>query len=101
MHFCVIGRDGTDQEAAVRRNAARPAHRESAAQLERDGHLICGGAIVNEKGNSVGSVLLMDFATEEEFEDWLNNEPFVTQGVWKTVEKEKFRITVAQSLPEE
>lgn len=98
MHFCVIGYDGTDSEAAERRDAARPLHRSSAAKLEAEKHLICGGAIVNSEGKSVGSVLLMDFPTREDFNNWYDNEPFVKMGVWKKISVEDFKITVAQPL---
>ena len=99
MQFCLITYDGTDAEAPDRRNAARPAHRASAAALEREGHLICGGGILNEQGESIGSVMMMNFDTQEEFDRYLAEEPFLTMGVWKKVETLPFRITVAQPMP--
>lgn len=99
MQFCVIGYDGTDPHALDRRNAARPAHRASALQLEAQGHLICGGGVLGEDGESVGSVMMMNFESREELDAWLEREPFVTQGVWERVEVKPMRITIAQSLP--
>lgn len=98
MHFCVIGYDGTDRKAAERRDAARPLHRKLAAKLEAEKHLICGGAIVNFEGKSIGSVLLMDFPSKEEFNNWYSKEPFVKMGVWTRISVEEFKITVAQPL---
>ena len=85
MQFCVITYDGTDAEAPARRNAARPAHRAGAAALEQEGHLICGGGILNEEGESIGSIMMMNFDTQEEFDAYMESEPFLTMGVWKKV----------------
>lgn len=100
MQYCVITYDGTDAAAPDRRNAARPAHRASAAELEKNGHLICGGGILNDAGESIGSVMMMNFDTQEEFDQWFQHEPFITMGVWERVEVKPFRITVAQSMPQ-
>ena len=99
MQFCVITYDGTDAEAPARRNAARPAHRAGAAALEQEGHLICGGGILNEEGESIGSIMMMNFDTQEEFDAYMESEPFLTMGVWKKVQVLPFRITVAQPMP--
>ena len=99
MQYCVITYDGTDAEAPARRNVARPAHRASAAKLEAEGKLICGGGILNDAGESIGSVMMMNFDSQEEFETWKANEPFITMGVWEKVEIKPFRITVAQPVP--
>lgn len=100
MQWCVITYDGTDEGALDRRNAARPFHRAEAAALEKNGNLICGGGIRDESGESIGSVMMMNFDTQEEFNHWYATEPFITMGVWKKIEVLPFRITVAQSMPE-
>ena len=34
----------------------------------------------------IGSVMVMQFETEEELEPWKQNEPYITQKIWETVE---------------
>ena len=99
MQWCVITYDGTDDQALDRRNAARPFHRAEAAELEKNGHLICGGGIRNAEDESIGSVMMLNFDTQEEFDEWYATEPFITMGVWKKIEVLPFKITVAQSMP--
>jgi uncharacterized protein YciI len=86
MQFIVIGLDGTDSEAINRRLAARPAHIELGNQLLASGNMWYGAALWNESGQMKGSMLVMDFASEDELQDWLAKEPYVTQDVWRTIE---------------
>lgn len=82
MQFIVIGRDGSDPS---KRQAQRPAHLEGAKKLKEDGHLLYAAALV-ENGQMKGSVMVMEFASREALEAWRKTEPYVTGGVWETVE---------------
>lgn len=83
MHYLVIGRDGKD--AADRRQANRPAHLASVEQLKEEGKILYAVAMI-EQGKMVGSVMVMNFATEAELESWKSSEPYISGEVWESVE---------------
>ena len=84
--------DFTDPEALDRRMAARPAHLEGARKLKQSGNFLIGGAILSPEGKMIGSSLFMQFATEAELQQWLNEEPYVTGKVWDKIEIKPFRV---------
>ena len=86
MQFVVIGKDGKDSEAMSRRLAARPAHIALGDKLLESGNMWYGAALLDEAGRMIGSMLLMDFASEEELHKWLALEPYVTGKVWESIE---------------
>lgn len=83
MRFVVIARDGSDPEAKDRRAAVRPAHLERTAPYVESGQVLLGGAILDETGDMVGSVMLTDFPTREEGDEWLAGDPYASGGVWQ------------------
>src|SRR5579875_213251 len=91
MQWLIIARDGTDPEAPERRQRARPAHLEGAARLQADGHLLMGGAILDDSGRMIGSAAVADFSTREELDEWLRTDPYVTGGVWQQIEVIPYR----------
>jgi hypothetical protein len=101
MRYAVIARDGTDAEAKARRLAVRPAHLERVAPFVERGRVLIGGAILDDAGDMVGSVLLTDFASREEVEAWVAEDPYVTGGVWKEIEVLDFRPAVGAWLSED
>lgn len=40
----------------------------------------------------IGSMLLMDFSSEDELHNWLNKEPYVVGEVWKKLEVQKCNV---------
>ena len=86
MQFLVIGLDGIDPDAKARRLAARPHHIQLGYELLQSGNLWYGAALLDEAGNMSGSMYFVDFKNEEELKEWLAREPYVTGGVWKTVD---------------
>jgi hypothetical protein len=40
----------------------------------------------------IGSVAIMDFPSEKELQAWLKREPYVTGGVWKSIEVIKCNV---------
>jgi hypothetical protein len=91
MTFLVLAYDGVDAGAPARRAAARPAHLASTRVLRGAGHFLDGGAILNDGGEMVGSMLLMEFANRAEFDDWLAADAYTVGGVWKDVTVRPFR----------
>src|SRR5882672_7270079 len=91
MLFLILGRDGADSEAQGRRQTHRPAHLARGSLLKERGDLVYGGAMLDEDGNMIGSVMVVKFPSREKIEDWLKDEPFIKGGVWKNVEVRPFR----------
>ena len=94
MQFLVTAYDGTDDQAQDRRSAARPAHLEGAKLLKESGNIIVGGAILNDQDEMIGSTLCVEFESREALDEWLNNDPYVTGGVWQDITVQPIRLAV-------
>jgi uncharacterized protein len=94
--YVIIAHDGIDAEASERRKKIRPLHLAGAKILKEKNQFITGGAILDENGQMTGSVMIVQFETEEEFQEWYNNEPYIKEGVWQTIEVKPFRVAVVQ-----
>ena len=100
MQFLVVARDGSDEDAIERRQRTRPTHLASIAPLVEGGNILVGGAIPNEAGDMVGSMLLVEFPDRSGVDAWLEADPYVTDGVWREVEVTPFRTAVGAWQPE-
>ena len=94
MQFLITAYDGTDSEAQARRNAARPAHIDGAKSLLAGGHVLIGGAIMNDDDEMIGSSLVVEFESRNELDQWLQNDPYVTFNVWQDITVQAFRTAV-------
>lgn len=92
MQFLVIGHDGTDGDALDRRMAARPAHVALGDRMRASGQMICGAAILDDDGKMIGSVLICEFESRADLDKWLENEPYVTGDVWKTIDIQPCKV---------
>ncbi|GAB3903850.1 YciI family protein [Mucilaginibacter boryungensis] len=92
--YLITAYDFTDAEALNRRMAVRPHHLDAARELKFQDHFILGGAILNDEGHMIGSTMIMQFENEEQLEAWKQNEPYITQGVWETVDVKPFKVAV-------
>jgi uncharacterized protein YciI len=99
MQWLVIARDGTDPEAAERRLRSRPAHLENAARLQAAGHLLMGGALLDDAGRMVGSAAVAQFETRAELDEWLRTDPYVTGGVWRDIQVMPYRVAPHFATP--
>lgn len=86
MQFVILGYDGTDAEAPARRSAARDAHLAGLSDLKNSGHILYGAALLDKDEKMIGSMIVCEFSSKEELNQWLEKEPYVLSGVWKTVE---------------
>jgi uncharacterized protein YciI len=88
MHFMVTGYDGSDEGAAARRQAARPAHLEYAAKLTAQGQLPYAFALLSDDAEKkmVGSVMILNLPSRTEVDQYLAAEPYVQQKVWVRME---------------
>jgi uncharacterized protein YciI len=90
--YLVTAYDYTDTEALQRRMNVRPHHLDGARDLRASGNYVLGGAILNEEGKMIGSVMIMQFETEEALEAWKQSEPYITQKIWESVDVKPFRV---------
>lgn len=82
MEFLIVAYDGKDAEALDRRLSVREKHLRYARLMKEKGHLIEGGAILNDEGQMIGSTLLVRFDSRKELDQWLNNDPYKLGNVW-------------------
>ena len=99
MQWLIVARDGTDEEAPARRVAARAAHLENAAQLQAKGHLLVGGALLDEEGRMIGSACVAQFETRAELEAWLRSDPYITGNVWQDIQIMPYRVAPHYAFP--
>lgn len=90
--YLVTAYDYTDTEALQRRMNVRPHHLDAAKDLKANGNYVLGGAILNEDGKMIGSVMILQFETDEALEAWKQNEPYVTQKIWESVDVKPFKV---------
>ena len=82
-----------------RRRRTRPTHLGSIQPLVDRGNVLVGGAILDDIGDMVGSMLLVDFPDRGDLDAWLAADPYVTEGVWREVEVTPFRSAVGAWQP--
>jgi hypothetical protein len=86
MEFVIIAYDGKDEAALERRTSVREEHLKGAAKMFEEGKLIFASALLDENEKMNGSIMFVDFPSEEAVkEEWLKNEPYVTGKVWEKV----------------
>lgn len=89
--YLITAYDYTDAGALERRMQVRSSHLEGAHQLRQTGNLLFGGAILNDDGQMIGSMMVMQFESLETLNAWKEQEPYITRGVWEKVEIKPFR----------
>jgi hypothetical protein len=90
--YLITGYDYTDDGALKRRMDVRPHHLDGARELKSNGNYVIGGAILNDEGKMIGSVMILQFETEEELQAWQQSEPYITQKIWETVDIKPYRV---------
>ncbi|RXJ99685.1 hypothetical protein CRU98_06565 [Arcobacter sp. CECT 8986] len=95
MQYLVIAYD--NENALDKRLEVRDAHVEGAKKLMNEGKIINAGALI-EEDQMVGSTLFVDFENDDELNEWLENEPYVVNGVWNM---EEFQIVPVKLLPKD
>ena len=85
MQFIIIAHDYKDS-GLERRLKMRNQHSELGNRLVAEGKHLYGVALLDEKGQMNGSVLVVDFPSRTELDEWLIKEPYVTGNVWEKIE---------------
>jgi uncharacterized protein YciI len=91
MQFLLLAYDGINPEALQRRLKVREDHLEKIEHLKRAGEFLFGGAILDENGKMIGSMIVYDFPDRQTLDERLKNEPYITGGVWEKIEIHPFR----------
>jgi uncharacterized protein YciI len=94
MQFLVTAYDGKDDGALDRRMSVREAHINGANQLKEAGHLIAGGAILDEAEQMIGSTMFVEFDSKAELDQWLASDPYVTGNGWQDISVLPIRLAV-------
>ena len=92
MQFLLVAYDGTDPEALERRMKVRPDHLEKIAILKKKGNFLLGGAILDENEKMIGSMIVYEFPNRSALDENLENEPYITGGVWQKIEIRPYRL---------
>ena len=92
MQFIVVAYDDTDAGAFERRLAAREAHLESAKEMFDSGKWLYASGILSDDGKMIGSMIVCEFPSRKELEQWLKEEPYVTGHVWKTIDIKRAQV---------
>jgi len=84
MKFVIIGHDGPEGEA--KRKIHRPAHLANLDPLDKQGRVILAGPLTDK----AGSLLVLEFETQNEAERFIQNDPYTVHGVFERVEIHPF-----------
>ena len=95
MQYLVIAYD--NEGVLEKRLEVREAHIEGARKMIAEGKIISVGALI-EDDQMVGSTAYVNFENDDEINEWLENEPYVTNGVWNM---EEFQIVPVKLLPKD
>ena len=91
MQYVIHAYDYTDSSALDRRMDVRPLHFDGVRQLKANGQFLIGGALLDPEGKMIGSLMVLDFATDEQFQHWYDNEPYIQGRVWERIDVKPFR----------
>lgn len=92
QQYVIIAHDGTDENALERRMNIRPFHLDGAKKLKENGNFVVGGAMLDDNGKMIGSVMIVQFETEADLRHWEATEPYIVDGVWAKYEIKPFRV---------
>ena len=90
MQFIITAHDG--ENVLDKRMAVRPRHLEGMAKLGE--HIVCAGGLLDDEGKMKGSVLILDFEDRAALDDYLKNEPYVTEHVWEKIVIETVNVVI-------
>jgi uncharacterized protein YciI len=92
MQFLLIAYDGTDAEAPDRRMKSRPEHLEKITIIKKAGEFLFGGAILDNSGKMIGSMILYEVPDRATLDEMLKDEPYIYNKVWEKIEIRPFRM---------
>ncbi len=84
MKFVIIGYDGPDGEA--KRKVHRAVHLLNLEQLDKQRRVILAGPLADK----TGSLLVLEFDSREDAEEFVKQDPYTIHGVFERVEIHPF-----------
>ena len=90
MQFVIKAFDGKGM--LNRRMEVRPRHFEGMERIKE--HTLCAGGLLDDDGKMIGSLLVMEFPSRKELDEYLANEPYVVEHVWERIEVERMNVVV-------
>jgi uncharacterized protein YciI len=93
MKFVIIGYDNAQAEA--KRKLHRAAHLANLEPLDKHGRVVLAGPLTDK----TGSLMVLEFETREEVEDFVRHDPYVVHEVFERVEIHPF-LQVFPKSPE-
>lgn len=84
--FCFYCRDGEDSQKL------RAMHKEAQREWmrEHDANYLTAGPLLNARGEFVGSLLVIQAEDEATARATINDDPYVTGGVWQSIRVDRF-----------
>ena len=92
LQFMILAYDGTDPGAPARRQAAKEAHTTLGRRMISSGNVLFSTAILDDDGETVGSLRIMQFESRAQLDAWLEREPYITDRVWQDIEIKQCRM---------
>jgi len=86
MQYIVKGYDGTDEKAMERRLASRGEHLKSVESRFQAGEFLYGAALLDDEGKMIGSMMVVEYTSRRELDNWLKVEPYVVGDVWQKID---------------
>ena len=91
----------TDREGTVeKRLATRPKHLARLEALNAEGRLIVAGAMPKDPSNPqagfYGSTIIVEFDSREALDVWIQDEPFLKEGVYSHIDVKPFNKAFPQ-----
>jgi uncharacterized protein len=99
MQFLLIAYDGTDPGALDRRMKVRPEHLDNVAVMKKRGEFLLGGAILDDAGKMIGSMIVYEFPDRAALDKCLETEPYVVSGTWEKIEIRLYRLAKIEPAP--
>lgn len=90
MQFVITAYDG--QGMLAKRMEVRPDHLAGLSKIK--GKVLCAGGLLDEEGNMKGSVMVMEFESRDDFDEYLQAEPYILSHVWEKVNVEVMNVVL-------
>lgn len=91
MQFLLIAHDYKDG-GLERRIGTIEEHWKVGERMHAEGTFLIGAALLDEDNKMKGSVMLFNFPSRKELDEYLKTEPFVVNKVWETIEISQIKV---------
>jgi uncharacterized protein len=92
MQFIITAYDGTDEKALERRLQAREEHLKGVERRCKEGEHLYAAAILDEDEKMIGSMMMVEYPSRKELDQYLKEEPYVTGKVWEKIEVQHCKV---------